>query len=133
MYHFPGARILIYMGRGKGTHRIHFHMVSEGIPEDMITKLWVVSFGNSDPVLLPLLRRLKPGPWFCLFYIPYTVRDIKNDLLTHGPGKNPRFYSLHIVPAFSVVVGSAPAALSAAGGLGPGRKRGQRNPGPLGG
>ena len=40
MYHFPGARILIYMGRGKGTHRIHFHMVSEGIPEDMITKLW---------------------------------------------------------------------------------------------
>ena len=40
MYHFPGARILIYMGRGKGTHRIHLHMVSEGIPEDMITKLW---------------------------------------------------------------------------------------------
>ena len=40
MYHFPNAKILIYMGRGKGTHRIHFHMVSEGIPEDMITKLW---------------------------------------------------------------------------------------------
>ena len=40
MYHFPSAKILIYMGRGKGTHRIHFHMVSEGIPEDMIIKLW---------------------------------------------------------------------------------------------
>ncbi len=40
MYHFPGARILIYMGRGKGTHRIHFHMVSEGIPEEQIRKLW---------------------------------------------------------------------------------------------
>ena len=40
MYHFPGAKLLIYMGRGKGTRRIHFHMVSEGIPEGMITKLW---------------------------------------------------------------------------------------------
>lgn len=39
-YHFPAAKIMIYMGRGKGTSRIHFHMVSEGIPEDMITKLW---------------------------------------------------------------------------------------------
>ena len=28
------------MGRGKGTHRIHFHMVSEGIPEEQIRKLW---------------------------------------------------------------------------------------------
>ena len=40
LYHFPDAKIHIYMGRGKGTHRIHFHMVSEGIPEDMIIKLW---------------------------------------------------------------------------------------------
>lgn len=41
-YHFPDAKIILYMGRGKGTHRIHFHMVSDGIPEDMITKLWGV-------------------------------------------------------------------------------------------
>lgn len=40
MYHFPNAKLMIYIGRGKGTHRIHFHMVSDGIPEDMITKLW---------------------------------------------------------------------------------------------
>lgn len=39
-YHFPDAKIAIYMGRGKGTHRIHFHMVSDGIPEEQITKLW---------------------------------------------------------------------------------------------
>lgn len=39
-YHFPDAKIAIYMGRGKATHRIHFHMVTNGIPEEMITKLW---------------------------------------------------------------------------------------------
>ncbi len=39
-YHFPDAKLLIYMGRGKATHRIHYHMVSDGIPEDGITKLW---------------------------------------------------------------------------------------------
>ncbi len=39
-YHFPDARIMIYMGRGKSTSRIHFHMVSDGIPEDMIRQLW---------------------------------------------------------------------------------------------
>ena len=52
MYHFPGAKALIYMGRGKGTRRIHFHMVSEGIPEDMIIKLW----GMGDIVRIEHLR-----------------------------------------------------------------------------
>lgn len=52
MYHFPGAKIHIYMGRGKGTHRIHFHMVSEGIPEDMIIKLW----GMGEVVRIENLR-----------------------------------------------------------------------------
>lgn len=39
-YHYPKARIAIYMGRGKSTQRIHYHMVSDGIPEDVIKKLW---------------------------------------------------------------------------------------------
>ena len=30
----------MYMGRGKSTHRIHFHMVSEGVPQELISKLW---------------------------------------------------------------------------------------------
>ncbi len=38
---YPNAVIFIYMGRGKSTHRIHFHMVSEGIPEDVIRQKWV--------------------------------------------------------------------------------------------
>lgn len=37
---YPDARIMIYMGRGKSTHRIHYHMLSEGVPEDVILKLW---------------------------------------------------------------------------------------------
>lgn len=37
---YPDARIMIYMGRGKSTHRIHFHMVSEGVPADVILRLW---------------------------------------------------------------------------------------------
>lgn len=39
-YRFPEARIMLYMGRGKHTHRIHFHMLTEGIPEEMIGRLW---------------------------------------------------------------------------------------------
>ena len=39
-YHEPDAKIIIYMGRGKHTHRIHFHMVSEGVPEELIRKKW---------------------------------------------------------------------------------------------
>ena len=36
----PNAVIFIYMGRGRSTHRIHFHMVSEGVPEDIISGKW---------------------------------------------------------------------------------------------
>lgn len=36
----PDARIVIYMGRGKSTHRIHFHMVSDGVPQELIRELW---------------------------------------------------------------------------------------------
>ena len=37
---YPDAVIFLYMGRGKSTNRIHFHMVSEGIPEEFIVKKW---------------------------------------------------------------------------------------------
>ena len=39
-YHAPNARIMIYMGRGKSTSRIHFHIVADGIPRDLLIKLW---------------------------------------------------------------------------------------------
>lgn len=52
MYHFPDAKLMIYIGRGKATNRIHFHMVSEGIPEEMIKKLW----GMGDVVRIENLR-----------------------------------------------------------------------------
>lgn len=39
-YHAPGAKINIYMGRGKHTSRIHIHMISEGVPEELIRELW---------------------------------------------------------------------------------------------
>lgn len=37
---FPEARIMMYMGRGKSTHRIHFHILIDGVPEDVIRNLW---------------------------------------------------------------------------------------------
>ncbi len=37
---YPEAVIFAYLGRGKSTNRIHAHMVSEGIPADVITALW---------------------------------------------------------------------------------------------
>lgn len=36
----PDGVIFLYMGRGKSTHRIHFHMVTEGIPEEVIREKW---------------------------------------------------------------------------------------------
>lgn len=39
-YHHPDAVIFFYMGRGKSTNRIHFHMISKGIPEETILKYW---------------------------------------------------------------------------------------------
>ena len=36
----PEARIMVYMGRGKATHRIHLHMLSEGVPEELIRRQW---------------------------------------------------------------------------------------------
>lgn len=37
---YPDAVIFMYMGRGRETSRIHFHMVSEGIPAKFISKQW---------------------------------------------------------------------------------------------
>ncbi len=39
-YHYPDAVIAIYMGRGKSTNRIHFHLVTDGIPETSIISQW---------------------------------------------------------------------------------------------
>lgn len=39
-YHHPEAVIFAYMGRGKSTERIHFHMVSVGIPAEEIAGRW---------------------------------------------------------------------------------------------
>lgn len=36
----PDAQIIFYMGRGKSTNRIHFHMVSNGISAEAIREKW---------------------------------------------------------------------------------------------
>lgn len=41
---YPDAVIFLYMGRGKGTKRIHFHTVTEGIPEEFLSEKW--TFGE---------------------------------------------------------------------------------------
>lgn len=38
---FPDAKIMLYMGRGKHTERIHFHMVSDGVPAEVIREQWI--------------------------------------------------------------------------------------------
>lgn len=40
LYTYPDAKIIIYMGRGKNTRRIHVHMLSDGIPENAIIQQW---------------------------------------------------------------------------------------------
>ena len=51
-YHAPDAKINIYMGRGKTTFRIHFHMISEGVSEKLIRDLW----GLGDVLRIEHLR-----------------------------------------------------------------------------
>lgn len=36
----PDAVIYVVMGRGKSTHRIHFHIITEGLPADLIKEKW---------------------------------------------------------------------------------------------
>lgn len=37
---YPDAVIFLYMGRGKTTSRIHFHMISDGVPSEEIVRMW---------------------------------------------------------------------------------------------
>lgn len=39
-YACPDAVIFCYIGKGKGTHRMHLHMVSEGVSEELIKVKW---------------------------------------------------------------------------------------------
>lgn len=39
-YACPDAKITAYLGRGKSTHRIHMHMLIDGVPEDLISAKW---------------------------------------------------------------------------------------------
>lgn len=39
-YAFPDAVLFVYIGRGKTTHRMHLHMVSDGVPEEVIEQKW---------------------------------------------------------------------------------------------
>lgn len=46
LYAYPEAKIVIYMGRGKNTHRIHAHMLTDGVPEEAIRKQWTLGSVN---------------------------------------------------------------------------------------
>ena len=35
---------MMYMGRGKTTHRIHFHILCDGVPKAELRRLW--TFGE---------------------------------------------------------------------------------------
>lgn len=51
IYYYPDAQIIIVKGRGKTTNRIHAHMVSCGVPAEMIQKLWKYgSVVRSEPL-----------------------------------------------------------------------------------
>lgn len=41
-YKRPDAKVSLYMGRGKSTHRIHFHAFIEGLTEEEIRDTWTL-------------------------------------------------------------------------------------------
>ena len=45
-YAYPEAKFYIVYGRGKRTHRFHFHMISEGVPAEEIQRIW--GYGNLE-------------------------------------------------------------------------------------
>ena len=45
---YPDAKIFLHYGRGDTTARIHFHMVSLGIPKEFIMKKW--TFGGTGAI-----------------------------------------------------------------------------------
>ena len=58
----PDAVILIYMGRGENTDRIHFHMLSKGIPVEVIRGKWKKngqSMGKVDRIV-----ELRANNWY---------------------------------------------------------------------
>ena len=40
LYKYPNAKIVIVYGQGKSTSRFHLHMISDGIPEEEIGRIW---------------------------------------------------------------------------------------------
>lgn len=53
----PGAVIFIYMGRGENTSRIHFHMISSGVPKEIIEGKW----GQGD---INRIEELREHNWY---------------------------------------------------------------------
>lgn len=51
-YRYPGCKIILVKGRGKGTGRIHCHMLSDGIPLEAISEVW----GMGEVVRIEKLR-----------------------------------------------------------------------------
>ena len=46
LYAYKKKKIVIYMGRCKSTHRIHAHMLTDGVPEEAIRKQWTLGSVN---------------------------------------------------------------------------------------
>lgn len=40
LYRYPNAKIVIVYGQGKSTSRFHLHLITDGIPEDEIGRIW---------------------------------------------------------------------------------------------
>ena len=55
---YPDARFVWVMGRGKATHRIHFHMIIDGVPESDISAKW----GMGDVKRIEHLRERNRNP-----------------------------------------------------------------------
>ena len=53
LYKYPAAKIYLVYGKGKHTGRFHLHMISDGVPEEEIGKLW----GRGSVIDVKPLRR----------------------------------------------------------------------------
>lgn len=63
-YSYPDSIIAIYMGRGKSTHRIHFHAVIDGIPESVIREQWYYgSVEQCEPLRKNNKYKDESGKW----------------------------------------------------------------------
>ena len=89
LYKYPNAKIVIVYGQGKSTSRFHLHMISDGIPEEEIGRIW----GLGSVIEVRHLHRYKASR-SCVRPEPEPATEAVREYSPKHPPVAPRGYIL---------------------------------------